>query len=716
MKQSKSISSKNLFAAAIILLPVWVLIYLFVNRTSPPVQTKAVRGLLDLSAWNPDDGNVPLNGEWEFYWNQLLEPSDFAGSTPPSPTGFINVPGIWNGKKIGGLTIPRNGFATFRLHVLLPPDNRQYALRILTMSNAYRLWVNGREAASNGMPGTDKTTTRPAYHPQVAVLPPASHKLEMVIQIANFYHWKGGFWHPVKLGDLPHIQREHILRLLLQIFLAGCLFIMAFHHIGLFVLRRTDRTTLYFGLVCIIIALRSLLTGENLLQEIVPQLNWFAARKMEFLLTFLSIPVYMRFIHALYREECSRIITRIILYTGYTCATLVLVTPVQWYTFSSYIFTPYSFLFSIYAVVIIFRAALHRREGALLFLITTLFLVLAVINDMLNQTEVIHTGLYLPFGLLMVIFAQAFIIASRSAQAFRTSEIYASTFQKFVPVQFLARVAKDGIQSIKPGNAEKSEISVLFSDIRSFTTLAESMTPDEVFSMLNEYLGYVEPPIRTHHGFVDKYMGDGIMALFEPAGDQHSAMHAVQAALEMQQALARYNRQRQSAGKIPLQMGIGLHTGPVIIGTLGGNERMDSTAIGDAVNLASRIEGMTKMYGAPILISEDTLRNISEPEQFLIRFADTVMAKGKTEPIAIWEVIGRKDDPGLQGWQEFLLAYNQGIVAYRSRHYAEALKIFSAAEPVFPDDALLKLYRQRSRDNVEKGNAPGESITRLTEK
>ena len=208
-----------------------------------------------------------------------------------------------------------------------------------------------------------------------------------------------------------------------------------------------------------------------------------------------------------------------------------------------------------------------------------------------------------------------------------------------MPLQFLKRIAKEGIQSIKPGNAEKGELTVLFCDIRSFTTLSENMSPDEVFKMLNKYLSYVEPPIRNNHGFVDKYMGDGIMALFEKDEQHNSAYNAVTAALQMKNALAVYNEQRQKANKPVLKIGIGLHTGQVVIGTIGGDERMDSTAIGDAVNLASRIESMTKTYDAMILASEDTINLLGEyRDQFILRFVDSVVVKGKTAAINIWEI------------------------------------------------------------------------------
>ena len=460
-----------------------------------------------------------------------------------------------------------------------------------------------------------------------------------MLQVSNFDHWKGGVWYAIKLGTLEQIVKERENKLILEIFLFGCLFIMAIYHFGLYFLRKKEPSTLYFGLICTAICLRSLFVGENIINAIWPSLDWFVARKIEYVLTFFTVPIYITFVRSLFPEEIRSLLYKIFCYIGILLILFVLFTPVDIYTFSSYIFTLYSWIASLYVIYVIILASIKKREGAILFLTTSLFFMLTIINDTLNQTEVLQTGLYLPFGLLVVVFAQSYILSSRSAHSFHTTEIYAATFQKFVPLQFLKRIAKEGIQSIKPGNAEKGELTVLFCDIRSFTTLSENMSPDEVFKMLNKYLSYVEPPIRNNHGFVDKYMGDGIMALFEKDEQHNSAYNAVTAALQMKNALAVYNEQRQKANKPVLKIGIGLHTGQVVIGTIGGDERMDSTAIGDAVNLASRIESMTKTYDAMILASEDTINLLGEyRDQFILRFVDSVVVKGKTAAINIWEI------------------------------------------------------------------------------
>ncbi len=714
MKKSPGINTKKIFSWLIVILPITILIYAFATRANAPAKKRAEKGFMDLQAWNFEkDGNIRLDGEWEIYWNKLLDPGDFKNSDT-IPSDLVQIPNIWNGQKFNGQEVSGNGFATFRLKVKIKNPEKLYALKIITMSNAYKLWVNNELVAKNGVVGQNKNTSIPEYKPQVVAFYPDSSVVQFVVQVSNYHHWKGGIWHPIKFGEYPSVQKERDIRIVLEIFLFGCLFIMALYHFGLFSLRKIDVSTLFFGLMCLSIGVRSLFTGENLVTIIFPNLDWFISRKIEFLLTFTSIPIYSAFSRSLYPKEWPKYLYWTIMSIGIGLCLFVLFTPVGIYTFTSYIFTFFSSISSLIIIFVFTKAVIRKREGADLFLTTSLFLLLTMVNEILNQTEVVHTGLYLPVGLFIVVFAQSFILSTRSAHAFRTTEIYARTFQKFVPKQFLKRVAKEGIESIKPGNAEKGEITVLFSDIRSFTTLSEKMSPDEVFNMLNEYLSYVEPPIRAHHGFVDKYMGDGIMALFEKEGDQSSAYNTITAALEMQDSLRRYNHLRKEASKPALEMGIGIHTGQVIIGTLGGNERMDSTAIGDAVNLCSRIEGMTKVYGVEILVSGPSIGILDNKSTFLFRFIDYVIAKGKTEPVSIWEVMGKRSEAGMDKKVLLEAEYESSIKKYRDKMYAEAILGFKKCLEIEPNDKVSAIYIKRCEEALKGGSGAGASnITTL---
>jgi class 3 adenylate cyclase len=209
------------------------------------------------------------------------------------------------------------------------------------------------------------------------------------------------------------------------------------------------------------------------------------------------------------------------------------------------------------------------------------------------------------------------------------------SIERFVPLAFLDRIGKPSIVHVELGDNTRKEMTILFSDIRNFTTLSEAMTPDENFDFINHYLENMGPVIRAHNGFIDKYIGDAIMALFDDPDD------AVRASLTMIETLERYNEGRRLQGSDPVGIGIGLNTGSLMLGTIGEQHRMDGTVISDAVNLASRIESLTKTYKVGILISQFTRERLADPEAYDIRLVDTVTVKGKTHPVSLYEVRGR---------------------------------------------------------------------------
>ncbi len=210
------------------------------------------------------------------------------------------------------------------------------------------------------------------------------------------------------------------------------------------------------------------------------------------------------------------------------------------------------------------------------------------------------------------------------------------SFERFVPGKFIRVIAPDGISKIQVGVGSQRRVSVLFSDIRRWTSLSEDLAPAELFEFLNNYLGRMGKAIDEHGGFIDKYIGDAIMALFD---DAHTDS-ALDAAIAMRRSLAAFNRERVAAGLLPIENGIGVHAGDVVMGTVGFASRIDPTAIGDAVNLASRVEGMTKEYGVPVLITRAAIDQLAHPERYTLRLvSDSVKVRGKDDPIAIYELV-----------------------------------------------------------------------------
>lgn len=208
------------------------------------------------------------------------------------------------------------------------------------------------------------------------------------------------------------------------------------------------------------------------------------------------------------------------------------------------------------------------------------------------------------------------------------------SFEHFVPDKFLAVIAPEGIENIQVGVSATRTMTILFCDIRGYSSMAEQMTPQQTFSFLNDFLECMGLPIEESGGFIDKYIGDAIMALFDDEGTDS----AVRAAILMQQTLSLFNEARMQKGLPAIAVGIGIHRGEVVMGTVGFNSRIDSTVVGDVVNLASRVEGLTKQYDCQILVTESVVNSLYHPESFSLQLVDnSVKVKGKEEAIAIYE-------------------------------------------------------------------------------
>tara|TARA_B100001939_G_C16947631_1_gene621064 strand:- start:16187 stop:18049 length:1863 start_codon:yes stop_codon:yes gene_type:complete len=274
-------------------------------------------------------------------------------------------------------------------------------------------------------------------------------------------------------------------------------------------------------------------------------------------------------------------------------------------------------------------------------------------------------------------------------------------FFRFVPTEFVQILGKDNAVEINAGESNVLRMSVLFCDIRSFTTLSEDMTPAEVLDFVNSYLEVMEPVIHEHGGFVDKYLGDGIMALFIDRDQLPSANRAVNAAVAMQRQLAGFNEFRVEQGVEPIRTGMGIATGDVIIGTVGTETRLDTTVLGRSVNLASRLESLTPSYGISILITEDTFSGLDQPEQYLYREIDTVIAKGMKQPSLLYEIFDCDIEEIQKQKMETRIHLHKGILLYKLGQFQEATEEFTSMYRLAPEDRLSRIYLKRCRRFVE---------------
>ncbi|MEG4114210.1 MULTISPECIES: adenylate/guanylate cyclase domain-containing protein [unclassified Microcoleus] len=263
-------------------------------------------------------------------------------------------------------------------------------------------------------------------------------------------------------------------------------------------------------------------------------------------------------------------------------------------------------------------------------------------------------------------------------------------YGRFVPDEFLQFLGKQSMVDFQLGDHVSKEMAIMFSDMRSFTTMAEQMTPQENFDFINNYLQQISPEIRKHNGFIVKYIGDGVMAVFPDGVDD-----AIQAGIVKLEQLHKYNQSRKINGDIPLKIGIGIHVGDTMVGIIGDANRMQADALSDHVNLTARLEGLTKYYGVSLLISGDVVQRLSQPEKYHIRFLDRAIVKGRQEAITVCEVLDVEVEPVRSLKIQTLPIFEEGLQEYCQGNFAKAIVFFEQIVALNPDDKPSQLYIKR---------------------
>lgn len=263
----------------------------------------------------------------------------------------------------------------------------------------------------------------------------------------------------------------------------------------------------------------------------------------------------------------------------------------------------------------------------------------------------------------------------------RERERLNAAYKRFVPADLLTLLGKDSILDVQLGDQIMRTMAVMFTDIRSFTSLSEGMSPDENFRFLNEYLGHVAPVINRHKGYIDKYLGDGILSVFP-----ESPMSAVQAAIALQNAVADLNAERARAGEAAIAVGCGIHSGAVMLGTIGAAERMDGTVIADSVNVASRIEGLNKTLGTSILVTEAVAQRL---EGIALRRLGQVQVVGKSQAVELSEI---PYGPTAKARLASAVEFDTALEAFSSGDLPRARQLFEKIVAADPNDIPATYY------------------------
>jgi adenylate cyclase len=291
------------------------------------------------------------------------------------------------------------------------------------------------------------------------------------------------------------------------------------------------------------------------------------------------------------------------------------------------------------------------------------------------------------------VFSLGFEYALERLEKLRTRR----TLERYVSKNLVKEILENPDSYYSSLRGVRVPATILFSDLIGFTTLSEKADPEALVSQLNEYLSRMTSVVFRNGGTLDKFIGDAIMAVWgnvRSCGMAQDTKDCVRAALAMRRELRQLNQRWREEGRMGLGMGIGINQGEVIVGNIGSHERMDPTVIGDSVNLASRLEGLTRIYGVDILVGASAAELARD--EVHIRSVARVQVKGKSKPVDIFTFVGARDEEVDPEFLKWLDAYEEGLEKFRTRDFTEAKILFSRFLEFYPDDLLAKMYLDRA--------------------
>lgn len=400
---------------------------------------KAEQGTLDLQqiGWElGEDGPIPLNGEWEFFWLQLLTANEETSieeiASENGMHGFIQVPAIWSSQSINGFQLSDQGFGTYRLHIKLSPNDvgQTQAFMMPSVATAYDLWINGERIEGNGIVGKSLDKMKAQNFPKVVHFTPITEELEIIIQVSNFVQRKGGLWSEIRFGKAEDITSQREKNIMTQIAVVGGLFVMGLYHIALYFFRKNERSTLFFGIACLLIGVRTLLVGEVLWFQFWPEFSWEVGVKLEYLSAFIGIGFFVIYAYYLHPQDASRKITHgLFAFICFVCVP-ILFFPAQIYTNWMLFYSIILLLSLIYLMYVVLLATIRKRKGAWINFLAMLIFLLTVVNDVFYYNHIIRTGDLVGVGMFTFIFAQALVLASRFSQSFLQVEKLSNQLQE----------------------------------------------------------------------------------------------------------------------------------------------------------------------------------------------------------------------------------------------------------------------------------------------
>lgn len=392
------------------------------------VYPTAHNGIIDVKQYDFDGNSpLPLSGEWEFYYGELIPPDRFKTDAPLVSNSFVLSPSVWNssvdfrGNKLSG-----NGCATYRVLVRVPNGQHDWGFKIYNESTSYKLFVNGEMILSNGITSRKRSEAKPQYLPSIGKYNDINARqyngdgktLELVMHVSNYKDHNGGMSEPVYLSSYTHTIRHSSHNFMVHVFMAGAIFIIALYHFSFVSFRKRDRASLYFGIFTIIMFLRNIVVGERIIVQIIPSINWEVVNKIEYITAYSSAVFIALFIKEIYREGISPVVIKIIAWCGAAISLFILFSFIPAYSVCKKYFDVYFICSCLVIIGILARLSFKRVESALQTFIGILILCGTALNDLMYHAQIIQSVDLAPLGLFVFIFSESYVITRRMAYAY----------------------------------------------------------------------------------------------------------------------------------------------------------------------------------------------------------------------------------------------------------------------------------------------------------
>lgn len=522
---------------------------------------------------------------------------------------LVDVPGSWNSYRLDEPFSSGAGAGSYRLLVKGLNPEKTYGFHVYDLcSNAFSIFVNGKNVITVGYPSEDYTKTVPDLSMELAYFKPDENgEANFVMHISNFVHRNGGAWNAISFAEQEYIDARFRKQLNYGFLCLGALLTIFLYQMFLFIFRKLDFGSLYLALFAITILIRLIVTPISLIEYFFPNLPYGASLKLEYVALILGPMLFTMYMSRKMRKMLQPLIVKII-------CTIGLILGIVVFSANAYVanrFVPIIQTYTVITCLYIFMMMIlsFLRKPSLetgLMVVAVVVTITAAIHDIAALTNIyiiLSSTSFISYAFIIFVFIQTLIIARQQEKShksvIRLTESLSQAnerYSRFVPKEVLSLLNKKSLTDINPGEWISQKATLLCFDIKQFSSKTEYLAPKEIFEILNLILGKISPVVREHGGFIEKYLGDGIIAIFPKDG-----IKAFDCAIKIQQIIQELQPELVEKNLPKISGGIAIHYGKIVLGTVGNSERLNQITVSKDIETVIKLESLTRFCGFNII-------------------------------------------------------------------------------------------------------------------